>query len=138
MTPDRRTNRPEDDDDALGVLDDTGAVDTTAIGVLGLPTAQVSVLLPGAEEEDLSDDDVVDDDPYALVMDEDPAALVREPDAVGRIHQGSDIADAHAVIALAEAGRITVPVERFKLDRVHDAYEALAAGALAGRAVVIP
>ncbi|WP_424935988.1 MULTISPECIES: AAA family ATPase [Bacteria] len=92
MTPERRTKGPEDDDE-FGVLDDSGAVDTTTIGVLGIPTAQVSVTLPAPSDEELADDDVVDDEPFARVFDEDPAALVPEPDAVGRIHRGSDIAD---------------------------------------------
>jgi len=92
MTPERRTNRPEDDEE-FGVLDDNGAIDTTAIGVLGIPTAQVSVTLPAPSDEDLADDDVVDDEPFARVFDDDPAALVPEPDAVGRIHEGSEISD---------------------------------------------
>ncbi|HEX2575124.1 MAG TPA: alcohol dehydrogenase catalytic domain-containing protein [Aquihabitans sp.] len=52
--------------------------------------------------------------------------------------QGSDLADARAVIELAAAGRIRVEVERFALDRVADAYAALDAGTLTGRAVVAP
>lgn len=52
--------------------------------------------------------------------------------------QGSTIADAHAVIALAEAGLITSVVDVFPLDRVAEAYEQLEAGTLRGRAVVTP
>jgi propanol-preferring alcohol dehydrogenase len=52
--------------------------------------------------------------------------------------QGSTIADARAVIALAEAGLIRSDVDRFPLDRVGEAYEALDAGRLQGRAVVTP
>jgi len=52
--------------------------------------------------------------------------------------QGSNIADAHAVIALAEAGRIRSLVDVFPLDRVTQAYEALESGILRGRAVVTP
>jgi propanol-preferring alcohol dehydrogenase len=52
--------------------------------------------------------------------------------------QGSSIADAHAVIELAEAGRVRSLVDRFPLDRVVDAYAALEAGTLTGRAVVVP
>ncbi|MFE2772739.1 MULTISPECIES: MinD/ParA family ATP-binding protein [Microbacterium] len=93
MTTDRRTPKKEDEDDVLGVLDDAGAVDTTAIGILGV-TAQVPVNLPVDEDDDLADDDVVDDDPYVeLLIEEDPAALVPEPGAIGRIHEDSDIAD---------------------------------------------
>jgi propanol-preferring alcohol dehydrogenase len=52
--------------------------------------------------------------------------------------QGSNIADAQAVIALAEAGRIKSLVDVFPLERVAEAYEVLEAGALRGRAVVTP
>jgi alcohol dehydrogenase, propanol-preferring len=52
--------------------------------------------------------------------------------------QGSSIADAHEVVALAEAGRIRSDVELFPLDRVADAYSALERGDLRGRAVVTP
>jgi propanol-preferring alcohol dehydrogenase len=52
--------------------------------------------------------------------------------------QGSSIADAHAVVRLAEQGRLTSLVDVFALDDVADAYKALEAGQLRGRAVVIP
>jgi propanol-preferring alcohol dehydrogenase len=52
--------------------------------------------------------------------------------------QGSDLADAAAVLALAQAGRLEVPVERWSLDDASEAYAALEAGGLAGRAVVVP
>jgi propanol-preferring alcohol dehydrogenase len=52
--------------------------------------------------------------------------------------QGGTIADAHEVVALAEAGRIRSDIDEFPLDRVAEAYEALEAGALTGRAVVVP
>ncbi|MFP3900470.1 MAG: alcohol dehydrogenase catalytic domain-containing protein [Acidimicrobiia bacterium] len=52
--------------------------------------------------------------------------------------QGSCIADAHEVVALAEAGRIRTDVQLFPFDRVADAYAALEAGELRGRAVVTP
>lgn len=52
--------------------------------------------------------------------------------------QGSSIADVHAVIDLARDGRITSAVDRYPLSRVADAYAALDAGTLTGRAVVVP
>lgn len=52
--------------------------------------------------------------------------------------QGSDLADAAAVLDLAAQGRIEVPVERWSLDAAADAYGALEAGGLRGRAVVVP
>jgi len=52
--------------------------------------------------------------------------------------QGSTIADAHEVVALAEAGRIQSLVDVFPFDQVSEAYEALDQGRLRGRAVVTP
>lgn len=50
--------------------------------------------------------------------------------------QGSTIADAREVIALARAGLIRNEVEEFGFDEIGTAYERLAGGTLAGRAVV--
>jgi len=52
--------------------------------------------------------------------------------------QGSGIADVEAVVALAAAGRIRSEVDVWPLSRVADAYAALEAGELRGRAVVTP
>ncbi len=52
--------------------------------------------------------------------------------------QGSTIADAHEVVALAGDGRVESDVAVFPFDRVAEAYEAMAAGQLRGRAVVTP
>lgn len=52
--------------------------------------------------------------------------------------QGSDLADVRGVLELAERGLVTVDVDRFPLTAVADAYEAMEAGALRGRAVVTP
>ena len=52
--------------------------------------------------------------------------------------QGSSIADVTAVVALAGAGRIRSEIDVFPLTRVADAYDALEAGTLRGRAVVTP
>ena len=52
--------------------------------------------------------------------------------------QASTIADALDVIALADAGRIRADVDLFPLDRVAEAYKAMEAGTLRGRAVVVP
>ena len=51
---------------------------------------------------------------------------------------GCPWAKGDAVIALAEAGRIKSLVDLFPLERVAEAYEALEAGTLRGRAVVVP
>jgi propanol-preferring alcohol dehydrogenase len=52
--------------------------------------------------------------------------------------QASTIADALEVIALADSGRIRADVDLFPLERVAEAYEAMEAGTLRGRAVVVP
>ena len=52
--------------------------------------------------------------------------------------QGSSIADVTAVVGLAEAGLIRSEVDVFPLSQVADAYAALEAGDLRGRAVVTP
>lgn len=52
--------------------------------------------------------------------------------------QGSDLADARAVIDLAATGAIEVPTRSYALDDVAEAYAALAAGTLTGRAVIHP
>ena len=52
--------------------------------------------------------------------------------------QGSSIADVTAVVALAGAGCIRSEIDVFPLTRVADAYAALEAGTLRGRAVVTP
>ena len=51
--------------------------------------------------------------------------------------QGPTIADTREVVALAEAGLIRVDVDRFGLDDIADAYEALHCGTLRGRAVIV-
>lgn len=75
MTP-KNTADPHDDD-SMGVLDDTASVTTTGIGIIG-GTAQVSVVLPQQEDDDLSDEAIIDgeiDESVVadLVMDEAPA-----------------------------------------------------------------
>jgi propanol-preferring alcohol dehydrogenase len=52
--------------------------------------------------------------------------------------QGSGISDVEVVVALAAAGRIRSEVDLFPLSRVAEAYEAMEAGRLRGRAVVVP
>ncbi|PZW34457.1 propanol-preferring alcohol dehydrogenase [Thermosporothrix hazakensis] len=52
--------------------------------------------------------------------------------------QGSSIADAHEVIALAEAGLIRSEIDIYPFSRIEEAYKALDQGMLRGRAVVTP
>ncbi|WP_431806340.1 AAA family ATPase [Microbacterium paraoxydans] len=53
----KKTDDPEEN--PLGVLDDTGSIDTAGISILG-GTAQVRVTLPIEEDDDLVDDSVVE------------------------------------------------------------------------------
>ncbi len=48
------------------------------------------------------------------------------------------IEDLHEVVAMYRAGQIRPEVQRFEMDRALDAYEALEAGTLSGRGVVMP
>ena len=66
-----------------------------------------------------------------------PPAVVRWPAARGDLTtvQGSSIDDARQVIALAADGRVRVEVDEYPLERVADAYAALDAGTLRGRAL---
>jgi MinD-like ATPase involved in chromosome partitioning or flagellar assembly len=58
-----RTDQTSEDDAENGVLAETGVIDTTALGILGGATEQVSVELPTAvDDEELGDDDVVGDE----------------------------------------------------------------------------
>ena len=52
--------------------------------------------------------------------------------------QGPTIADTREVVKLAESGAIRVDTEQFPMSRIADAYAALDAGTLRGRAVVMP
>jgi propanol-preferring alcohol dehydrogenase len=52
--------------------------------------------------------------------------------------QGSSIADARAALALAEGGLVRSEIDVFGMSDVEDAYAALDAGTLRGRAVVTP
>ncbi|MFT4213543.1 MAG: MinD/ParA family protein [Microbacterium sp.] len=78
MTDDR--NDPasgEFEEFANGVLENTGGIDTTGIGIVEGGTAQVDVTLPQTFDDDLVDDDVVQDDTvtaYAEGVDAEPRA----------------------------------------------------------------
>ena len=53
------------------------------------------------------------------------------------IPQGGTTADLHDVIALANAGRLRIDIERFPFERTAEAYAQVEAGSVAGRAVVV-
>ena len=57
------------DDEQVGVLDESASLDTTSLGVIGM-TAQVNVVIPQDDDDDLVDDEVVDGElPAELVLD---------------------------------------------------------------------
>ena len=62
------------------------------------------------------------------------STLPREADVF--TFQGSTIAHVHAVVALADEGRIRIDAERFAFDDVDTAYRRLGAGELTARAVI--
>jgi propanol-preferring alcohol dehydrogenase len=53
------------------------------------------------------------------------------------IPNGGTTADLHDVVALAEAGRLRIDVERFPFEQTPDAYGRVEAGTIDGRAVVV-
>lgn len=101
MTPDRIDHTP-DGEPENGVLSDSQNLDTTALGIIGGMTEQVTVSIPVDEDDDLGDDDVVDDElaPEAL------GALRAESEAFA----ATGHADDEAVIeASLETGEIETP-----------------------------
>jgi MinD-like ATPase involved in chromosome partitioning or flagellar assembly len=82
-----KNNVDPDDDDSLGVLDDTPSSDTTGIGLVG-GTAHVEVVLPSGEDD--LDDEVVDDEVVSapvvtdLVID---TSAVADAETLARIQQ---------------------------------------------------
>ena len=70
MTPPATSGSENGSDDVdLGVLETTGGIDTTRIGIVDGATAQVDVTLPTATDEDDLDDDVVLDDDATFAAD---------------------------------------------------------------------
>ena len=61
MTPDRNDQSAEEESQN-GILADTGAVDTTGFGILGDSTAQVSVVIPTHDDDEIDDEDVIGDE----------------------------------------------------------------------------
>jgi len=109
VTPDR--NEPEHPEEPEhGILEDTGRIDTAAIGLIGGAThvAHVDVSLPGqgGDEDDFDDDGVVDEDIHTadIVIDLDEAAAQADAlDAVAADAGESDAAVQHADQAQAAA-----------------------------------
>lgn len=61
-------NNPDAEGDDLGVLDEAASLDTTSLGILG-QTSQFTVSLPvSADDDDLVDDSVVDDEIPAEII----------------------------------------------------------------------
>ena len=106
---------------AHAVLDFVGVDDTIAAGVASVRPAGAFALV-GAGNGTL----------HAPWM----HGLPREAEVF--TFQGSNIADAQAVLQLAGDGRIRADVDRFSFDQIDDAYAAMEAGTLRGRAVITP
>ena len=77
MTSDR-PEEPLEEAVENGVLSDAGSLDTAGIGIIGTGTAQVRVTLPEEPEEEL-DDDVVDDEVPFAVLRTATAEIIDEP-----------------------------------------------------------
>ena len=67
-------NITDPDESPLGVLDEAASLDTAGIGILG-GTAQVSVTLPKDEDDDLTDDGVVEGEVVGDLVIDPPAAV---------------------------------------------------------------
>lgn len=74
MTP---KNITDPEESPLGVLDEAASLDTAGIGILG-GTAQVSVTLPKDEDDDLTDDGVVEGEVVGDLVIDPPAAVQSE------------------------------------------------------------
>jgi len=61
VTPDRNDQTP-DEESQNGILEHTGAIDTTGFGLLGQSTAQVSVVIPTHDDDEIDDEDVIGDE----------------------------------------------------------------------------
>ncbi len=113
-----KNNVDPDDDDSLGVLDDTPSSDTTGIGLVG-GTAHVEVVLPSGEDD--LDDEVVDDEVVSapvvtdLVID---TSAVADAETLARIQQ-----EAPDVIIELPAADLPDPTAD-SADEVDDAAEA--------------
>ncbi|MFN8035484.1 MAG: alcohol dehydrogenase catalytic domain-containing protein [Acidimicrobiia bacterium] len=137
----------------LGIARELGAHATLA-GVDGSTTAELLARTGGHGAHAVLDfvgtDDTIDTSlgavrklgAYALVgagggrLNRPWFGATKEADVI--CFQGSNIADARDVLALAEQGLIRSEIDQYPLDRVTDAYHALDAGTLRGRAVVVP
>jgi len=97
LTPDHAEPTSADTDER-GVLDDSTRTDTSALGFLGAATAQVSVSLPAADEDDLADDDVIGDE---VVLD-DPEEDLEVPTAAVSEQADADEVDIEVVEAEIE------------------------------------
>ncbi len=102
-------NGPDDID--LGVLETTGGIDTTRIGIVDGATAQVDVTLPATTDEDDLDDDVVLDDDATFAADVATDAVV-DADLVTVTESTAPAAAASAAaVATASAGSTSLDAD---------------------------
>ena len=126
MTPDRPDQTPAEEAEN-GVLSAAGSLDSAGIGFLGLPTEQVSVILPSGDDEFVDDEDVIGDEmPYddSSVGIDSPAEIdaIDTDTAEGEIvDDGSDAAassDAYGAIDadVVESEPQSAPADEFDFD----------------------
>ena len=100
MTP---KNITDPEETPLGVLDEAASLDTAGIGILG-GTAQVSVTLPKDEDDDLTDDGVVEGEVVGDLVIDPPAPVRPEVESVSTAKPLASGA--------ADAEEIAAPIER--------------------------
>lgn len=110
MTPDRNDQSAEEESQN-GILADTGAVDATGFGILGDSTAQVSVVIPSHDDDEIDDEDVIGDE-----VDIEPEII--EPEIIEAEFAPEEIpADSPAYVDVIDAEEFTQgPVEDFTAD----------------------
>ena len=90
-----------------GILADTGAVNTTGFGILGDSTAQVSVVIPTHDDDEIDDEDVIGDE------------VEVEPEIIEAEFAADEVtADAPADVDVIDAEEIAQePVDDFAAER---------------------
>ncbi|MFH8252482.1 MinD/ParA family protein [Microbacterium sp. B2969] len=130
MTPDRNDQNP-DEETENGVLAETEGLDTTALGILGGGTEQVSVMLPSSsDDEELDDDDVVGDEVEVEAIDVEFSPRLERP-----AYEAAWLGQAAGELAEAEAEPEPEP-EPVEVDEPIEEAEPMAADVPVGEAVL--
>jgi MinD-like ATPase involved in chromosome partitioning or flagellar assembly len=130
VTPDRTDQTTPDDGESteLGVLSDSGSLDTSGIGILGGQTEQVSVSLPTGSDEEFDDEDVLGDE-----LSFDATEIVAIADETGDIAVLEEESTAEDTADLAEEPHTS---DAFAVDIEDDAVRVAAASALEDTVVI--